>query len=128
MDSGCTALDVGCRPQSPAPPAVSHDCYHAFMTQVTWRAPGELVERVRQVASRRGWSLNEYLTRLAQAATDPALAGNDFDRLRERLALAGLLVEAEQRRARPDRDAVTRARRAAGEGTPLSRLVVRDRG
>lgn len=98
------------------------------MTQVTWRAPDELVERVRQVASRRGWSLNEYLTRLAHAATDPALAGDDGDRLRERLALAGLLAEAGPRRTRPDRDAVARARSAAGEGTPLSRLVMRDRG
>jgi hypothetical protein len=98
------------------------------MTQVTWRAPEELVERIRQVASRRGWSVNEYLTRLAQAATDPALAGDDVDRLRERLALAGLLAEAGQRRARPDRRAVARARKVAGEGTPLSDLVVRDRG
>jgi hypothetical protein len=98
------------------------------MTQVTWRAPGDLVERVRQAASRRGWSLNEYLTQLAHAATDPALAGDDVDRLRERLALAGLLAEVGPRRARPDRDAVASARRAAGDGTPLSRLVVRDRG
>lgn len=98
------------------------------MTQVTWRAPAELVERVRQVASRRGWSLNEYLTRLAHAATDPALAGDDADRLRERLALAGLLAEAGSRRVRPDRDAVARARKAAGAGTSLADLVVRDRG
>jgi hypothetical protein len=97
------------------------------MTQVTWRAPSELVERSRRAASRRGWSLNEYLTRLAQAATDPALAGDDVDRLRERLALAGLLVEGGRPHARPDRDAVARARRAAGEGTPLSGLVVCDR-
>lgn len=33
-----------------------------------------------------------------------------------------------RRAVRPDRDAVARARRAAGEGTPLSDLVVRDRG
>lgn len=98
------------------------------MTQVTWRAPDELVERVRQVASQRGWSLNEYLTQLARAATDPALAGDDANRLRERLALAGLLAEAGPPRARPDRDAVARARRAAGEHTPVSRVVVRDRG
>jgi hypothetical protein len=98
------------------------------MIQVTWRAADELVERVRQVAARRGWSLNEYLTRLAQAATDPALAGDDLDRLRERLALAGLLAETAPRRARPDGDAVARARKAAGEGTPLSELVTRDRG
>lgn len=97
------------------------------MTQVTWRASDELVERVRQVASQRGCSVNEYLTRLAQAATDPALAGDDVDRLRERLALAGLLVESGKPRPRPDRKAVARARQSAGEGTPLSRLVGRDR-
>lgn len=98
------------------------------MTQVTWRAPDELVEQVRQVASRSGWSLNEYLTRLAQAATDPALAGGDTEQLRERLALAGLLAPAGPPRARPDRAAVAAARRAAGRGTPLSDLVARDRG
>lgn len=80
------------------------------------------------MASQRGWSLNEYLTRLAQAATDPALVGDEVGRLRERLALAGLLVEAGQPRTRPDRDAVARARKVAGAGTPLSSLVVRDRG
>lgn len=98
------------------------------MSQVTWRAPDELVARVRQVAAGRGWSLNEYLTRLARAATDPALVGDEVDRLRERLALAGLLAETGPRRARPDRDAVARARRAAGEGTRLSDLLVQDRG
>ena len=41
------------------------------MSQVTWRAPDELVERVRQVAARQGRSLNDYLTRLAEAAVDP---------------------------------------------------------
>jgi hypothetical protein len=98
------------------------------MTQVTWRAPDELVERVRRVASRQGCSLNEYLSRLARAATDPTLEGDDADRLRERLALAGLLAETQQPRARPDRDAVARARKAAGQGTPLADLIVRDRG
>lgn len=98
------------------------------MTQITWRAPDELVERVRQVASRKGYSLNEYLSRLARAATDPSLEGDAVERLRERLAQAGLLVETEQRHTRPDRDAVAHARKRAGVGTPLSDLIVRDRG
>lgn len=98
------------------------------MTQVTWRAPAELVERVRQVALRQGCSLNEYLSRLARAATDPALEGDAVDRLRERLALAGLLIEPEEQRVRPDRDAVARARQRAGVGTPLSDLIVHSRG
>jgi hypothetical protein len=98
------------------------------MTQVTWRAPEALVEQVRQAAAREGRSLNDYLTRLAQAATDPALAGSDVERLRERLAQAGLLAPAGPTRRRPDRAAVERARRAAGRGTPLSNLVAEDRG
>lgn len=98
------------------------------MTQVTWRAPEDLVERTRQAASREGRSLNDYLTRLAQAATDPDLAGSDVEQLRERLALAGLLAPAGPSRRRPDPAAVARARRKAGQGTPLSDLVAEDRG
>ena len=98
------------------------------MSQVTWRAPDQLVERVRQVAGREGYSLNEYLTRLARAATDPSLAGTDMERLRERLARAGVLAESESPRPRPDRAAVARARRRAGQGTPLAELVADGRG
>ena len=64
------------------------------MAQVSWRADDELVERVRQVASWSGRSLNEYLTVVLSAATDPELAGSEADAVRERLALAGLLEEA----------------------------------
>lgn len=98
------------------------------MSQVTWRAPDELVERVRQVADRDGYSLNEYLTRLARAATDPSLAGSDVERLRERLARAGLLAESGTCRQRPDSGAVAKARRRAGSGTPLADLVADGRG
>lgn len=93
------------------------------MSQVTWRAPDELVEQLRQVAAREGRSLNDYLTRLARAAVDPELAGDDVERLRERLARAGLLVAAGPARRRPNRNAVAAARRRAGQGTPLSELV-----
>lgn len=67
--------------------------------------------------------MNEYLTRLAQAATDPNLAESDLVRLRERLARAGLLAPDGPRRRRPDPKPVARARRKAGRGTPLSELV-----
>ena len=97
------------------------------MTQVTWRAPDELVDRVRQAATREGRSLNEYLTRLAQAATDPALAGSELEELRERLGRAGLLAHPGAPRRRPDSQAVAEARRRAGQGTPLSDLVVEGR-
>jgi len=98
------------------------------MSQVTWRAPDELVERVRQAAVRKGYSVNEYLTQLARAATDPGLASSDMERLRERLAQAGLLAESESRRQRPDRNAVARARRRSGRGTPLADLATDGRG
>lgn len=98
------------------------------MTQVTWRAPDDVVEHARQAATREGRSLNDYLTRLVRAATDPNLAGSDVDRLRERLAMAGLLTPAGPPRRRPDPTAVARARREAGRGTPLSDLVAEGRG
>lgn len=100
------------------------------MSQVTWRASDELVERVRRAAASEGRSLNEYLTRLARAATDPDLADSELERLRERLLRAGLLTLPEhdhRARKRPDRKALARARRAAGRGTPLSDLVAEDR-
>ena len=99
------------------------------MTQVTWRAPDELVERTRAAAAEDGRSLNEYLTRLARAATDPEFAADEGERLRERLARAGLLVAAgSPARRRPDPETVAEARRQAGAGTPLSDLVVEGRG
>jgi hypothetical protein len=98
------------------------------MTQVTWRAPDELVASVREAAKRQGRSLNDYLTRLARAATDPAWAGDDAERLRERLARAGLLVLPTQPRRRPDRAAVAKARSDAGKGRPLSDFVKEGRG
>lgn len=98
------------------------------MSQVTWRAPDALVERVRHAAARDGFSLNEYLTRLAIAATDPELAESDVERLRERLARAGLLASDGDARQRPDAATVARARRKAGRGTPLSDLVAEGRG
>ncbi len=98
------------------------------MKQVTWRAPEELVESLRAVASRRGQSLNEYLTQLAKAVTDPAHAGDEVERLRERLASAGLLSPPARPRRRPDAETVARARQDAGRGTPLSDLVDEGRG
>jgi hypothetical protein len=99
------------------------------MAQVTWRASTDLVDRVRDEAARQGRSLNDYLTRLAEAATDPDLADSDQQRLRERLAQAGLLAPTSgQARRRPDPAAVARARRRAGRGTPVSDLVSEDRG
>ena len=98
------------------------------MSQVTWRASEELMERVRAAAAREGRSVNEFLTRLAQAATDPELADSELERLRERLSRAGLLAASGPARRRPDQKAIARARRAAGRGTPLADLVSKGRG
>ncbi len=110
--------------------ACLHLCYHFTMSQVTWRASEELVERVRRCAQRSGHSMNEYLTSVLDAATDPELATDEADRVRERLHRAGLLAPAgvPASRERPDPQTVERARQAAGEGTPLSEFVRQDRG
>ncbi len=59
---------------------------------MTWRAPDELVARVRRAANQRGSSINEFVTRVLDAATDPELTDDESLRVRERLAAAGLLA------------------------------------
>ena len=99
------------------------------MHQVSWRAADELVQRVRQVAAGRGESMNEFITRVLDAATDPDLAGGENDRLRERLRRAGLLWEPEAPHVRPDRAAVSAAGRRAGSAGPhAADLVAEERG
>lgn len=93
------------------------------MAQITLRTSDELVDRLRVAAAAQRRSVNEFLTRLVEAATDPELAGDEASRTRERLALAGLLAAPGQPRRRPDPSAVAAARSAAGSGTPLSDLV-----
>lgn len=72
--------------------------------------------------------MNEYLTRLAEAAVNPELADDELQRVRERLARAGLVAALGSPRRRPDRQALAGARRRAAAGTPLSELVRRERG
>jgi hypothetical protein len=97
------------------------------MEQMTWRAPGDLIERVRRAAQRQRRSMNDYVTAVLDAATDPRLAGSEAERLRDRLDQAGLLAEPGERRSRPQRDETAGARRRAGAGTDLSQLVSEDR-
>jgi hypothetical protein len=73
-------------------------------------------------------SMNEYLTQVLDAATNPDLAGDEATRVRERLERAGLLLPPRSPRVRPAPEAVARARKAAGSGAPLSELVNEGRG
>jgi hypothetical protein len=93
------------------------------MTQVTWRAPDELVARVRRAADQRGSSVNEFVTRVLDAATDPELTDDESLRIRERLAAAGLLAPVGPPRPRPAADDLAGARRRAGQGHQLADLV-----
>jgi hypothetical protein len=104
-----------------------HACYHECMEQMTWRASADLIERVRRAAQRQRRSMNDYVTAVLDAATNPDLAGSEADRLRERLHQAGLLADQGKRRRRPSRDETDSARRRAGHGTALSELVSHDR-
>lgn len=93
------------------------------MSQVTWRASAELIERVKSVAAQQRTSMNDYLTRVLSAAVDPDFAGNDAERTRERLRRAGVLAPTGEPRPRPDPAAVAAARREAGSGMTLADLV-----
>ncbi len=94
---------------------------------MTWRASADLIERVRRAAQRQRRSMNDYVTAVLDAATNPQLAGGEAERLRERLDQAGLLAEPSERRVRPGREKTAGARRRAGTGTALSQLVSEDR-
>lgn len=94
------------------------------MAQVSWRTDDGLLARVRMQALHHGLSVNEYLTRLARAATDPAYAEAPAEQVRERLRLAGLLVEIEPPSGSPPSPAeVAAARERSSGGSSLSDLV-----
>ena len=93
------------------------------MAQVTWRAPDALVERVQHVAEAEGISMNEFLSRVLALASDSDESDPLAARLRGRLRAAGMLAGGEPAHPRPDADALAKARRAAGAGTPLSDVV-----
>jgi hypothetical protein len=74
--------------------------------------------------------MNEFMTQVLDAATNPESAGDEATRIRERLARLDLVlpqIEAELR-VRPPADEVEKAMRAAGQGTMLSDLVIEGRG
>ncbi len=98
------------------------------MQQITWRADDELVERVRAAAGTSGRSINEFVTRVLDATTDPDLAGTEAQRVRERLARAGLLTVPHGSAERPDAAALAAAGRRAAAGRPVSEILLANRG
>ncbi len=98
------------------------------MAQLTIRLDDELARDVKNVAEASGKSANAWVVSVLHAAVDPDLADSETERMRARLARAGLLVVPTGKAPpRPDPELVRRAREAAGRGTPLSELVSRGR-
>ena len=95
------------------------------MSQVTVRAAEELIKRVRRAAEMSGRSMNEYISVVLDAATDPDLAGSEAERVRERLRRADLLLPLKPLtgRSRPPQEAVRAAGKRAAHGKPLSEIV-----
>jgi plasmid stability protein len=100
------------------------------MAQFTIRLDDELAREVKAEAAAQGHSVNGWVVAVLDAAVNPDLEDSDRARTRGRLERAGLLAKprGEAGVARPDRRHVESARKAAGKGTPLSRLVSDGRG
>jgi hypothetical protein len=62
------------------------------MGRVHLRFSDDLLDRLRATAAAENRSVNELMTRLAEAATNPEPAAGDRSKLRERLARAGIPV------------------------------------
>jgi hypothetical protein len=95
------------------------------MEQFSVRLSDERGRAVRRLAADRGRSINQTFEDLVAAATDPALAADDLQALRERLARAGLVFDVSELPGdvAPTDEELARARAAAGRRTPLARLV-----
>jgi len=101
------------------------------MAQLTIRADDELVDRVKRAAQHEGRSMNDWVTTVLDAATNPEHESDHGERLRARLRAAGLLLETRAdapRIKRPDPKKFAAAAKRAAKGTPLSEIVIRDRG
>ena len=102
------------------------------MAQLTIRADEDLVRRVKKAAADEGRSMNEFVTSVLDAATNPDHESDHGERVRARLRAAGLLREpppdAPRVRRRHSRAEVEAAGKRAAKGTPLSDIVIRDRG
>jgi hypothetical protein len=68
--------------------------------------------------------MNDYVAAVLDAATNPDLAGTEAERLRERLARAGLLITPTRLSGRrPSKKAIEAAGRRAAGGRPLADYV-----
>jgi hypothetical protein len=98
------------------------------MRQVTLRVDDRLADFLKQAAAARSESVNTYAQAVLTAAVDPEFAGDEAAQLRERLDRAGLLaIPSQVSHSAPDKAALARARRRAGQGRALSSLVIEDR-
>ena len=94
------------------------------MAQLTIRADDELIRRVKSSATEVGRSMNDYVTAVLDAATNPDLADSAAERVRERLGRAGLLVTSSRLPGRrPSPEAIAAAGARAATGRPLSDFV-----
>lgn len=99
------------------------------MSQLTLRLSESLVADLKRAATASGKSVNAYAGEVLAAAVNPDLAGAEIERVRERLARAGLLATpASEGWNRPGPKELHRARAAAGRGRPLSEYVSEGRG
>jgi len=100
------------------------------MRQLTLRMPDQLADDLKAAAGREERSVNALAVEVLTAAVDPEAAGDEFERHRERLRRAGLLLEWEPDRtvAPPSEEEIARARAAMGGGPMLSDLVSEGRG
>ncbi len=101
------------------------------MAQLSLRIDDDLHRRARQAAAASGVSLNGYITRLLTVAMDPAADEPDADRIRARLAAAGL-IDSATRPAAPqhtpaDEERFQAALSRSRGGTTGSSLVAQER-
>jgi len=94
------------------------------MRQLTLRLPDDLVVSLKDIASKKGHSLNAWARLVLSASADPEMADSEAARLKERFERAGLLLsQPPSPVGRPPDSEVRRARTAAGEGRPLASYI-----
>ena len=99
------------------------------MRQLNLRVPEALADDLKRAAADQGRSVNALATDGLRALVDPDFAGDEADRIRERLRQAGLLTQLEPMPGdRPSKEDVQRSRESAGQGRPLSEYVSDGRG